>query len=277
MCIRDRDHTLGAEGLLAALEDSTCPADLIAVFFSNDRMKSTQSYRALLQLIGNATRRLSRNEPRRPSSDFTTQLNEVIGFRELFAPTVLTVVHPDPADRLNLLDVNPNEIAGVIRLELPTNNGDSRSVLLTADVQLTGISLMLDRDSSLLSADVLKYPHHGAWPNSWPGLAKIEPPIERRTIADFLNSIMPSTVVLSVGRANQHGHICAEAITALDEYYRKHNKLNAVCCTQVTPNWDPSSLPTDGPLADLIDCGDIEVCVPPVSYTHLTLPPIYSV
>jgi beta-lactamase superfamily II metal-dependent hydrolase len=65
------------------------------------------------------------------------------------------------ADRLSLSGVDPNEAAGVLLLEMPLPDGGCRRALLTADVQLTGISLMLARDQSLLRADVLKYPHHG--------------------------------------------------------------------------------------------------------------------
>ena len=254
------DHSRGTEPLLAALADSTCPASLIAVFCGQDRLEATAGYRKLLQLIGNAIRRLSRSQPQNPSSDFNTQLNDRPEFRELFAPIRATVVHPEYADRLCLAGVNPNEAAGVLLLEMPLSNGICRRALLTADVQLTGISLMLARDRSLLRSDVLKYPHHGAWPTDWPGLAGIEPPIGRSSMRDFLAAVMPSHIVFSVGRNNRDNHIHPAAIAAIDEHFRTHGTPRYVRWTQTTANCvDPAVVPTDGPLAGLSDSGDIEV------------------
>lgn len=254
------DHTQGAEPLLVALADETCPANLIAVFCGQDRLEATVGSRRLLQLVGNAIRRLTRSQPRNPSRDFNTQLNNLPEFRELFRPVGVTVVHPEYADRLCLAGVNPNETAGALLLEMQLENGNSRRALLMADVQLTGISLMLARDPTLLNSDVLKYPHHGAWPTEWPGLKRIEPEIERMTIHDFLAAVMPSHVVFSVGRNNRDNHIHPETIAAIDEHFRTYGTLQSVHWTQTTLNClDPAVMPTDGPLADLSDSGDIEV------------------
>jgi hypothetical protein len=141
-----------------------------------------------------------------------------------------------------------------------TFNGSTRRALLAADVQLTGISLMLARDPSLLRSDVLKYPHHGAWPIGWPGLGMIEPEIGRCTMQDFLSAVMPSHVVFSVGRDNRDNHIHPLAIAAIDNHFRAHGTLRSVRWTQTTPNCLESAvMPTDGPLANLSDSGDIEV------------------
>ena len=254
------DHARGAEPLLAALADANCPANLIAVFCGQDRLEATAGYRKLLQLMGNAIRRLTRSQSQNPSSDFNTQLNDRPEFRELFAPVGVTVVHPEYADRLSLAGVDPNEAAGVLLLEMPLSDGGCRRALLTADVQLTGISLMLARDQSLLRSDVLKYPHHGAWPTEWPGLAGIEPPIGRSSMHDFLAAVMPSHIVFSVGRNNRDNHIHPEVIAAIDEHFRTHGTPRSVRWTQTTPNClDPAMIPTDGPLAGLSDSGDIEV------------------
>ena len=210
--------------------------------------------------MGNAIRRLTRSQSQNPSSNFNTQLNDRPEFRELFAPVGVTVVHPEYADRLSLAGVDPNEAAGVLLLEMPLSDGGSRRALLTADVQLTGISLMLARDPSLLRSDVLKYPHHGAWPTEWPGLVGMEPKIDRCTVQDFLRAVMPSHVIFSVGRNNRDNHIHPQTIAALDEYYRTHGTLRSVRWTETTPNClDLAVMPTDGPLANLSESGDIEV------------------
>jgi len=109
-------------------------------------------------------------------------------------------------------------------------------------------------------SDVLKYPHHGAWPTQWPGLAGIEPPIDRSSMADFLAAVMPSHLVFSVGRHNRDNHIHPAAIAAVDDHFRTYGTLRSVCWTQTTPNClDPAVIPTDGPLAGISDSGDIEV------------------
>lgn len=254
------DHRRGAQPLLTALADETCPATLIAVFCGQDRLGPTDGYRKLLCLMGNAMRRLTRSQARNPSGDLNTQLNYLGAFRELFRPVGVTVVHPEHADRLSLAGVNPNETAGVLLFELPLSDGNTRRALLTADVQLTGISLMLARDRPLLRSDVLKYPHHGAWPTDWPGLGQVEPQVARGTMAEFLQAVMPSHVVFSVGRANSDGHIRPQTIAVIDRHFRVHRSLRTVHCTQTTPNsLDLTALPKDGPLANLSDSGDIEV------------------
>ena len=255
------DHTRGAEPLLAALADESCSANLIAVFCGQDRCHdATDRYKRLLRLMGNATRRLTRSQPRNPSSDFNTQLNHLPEFRKLYGSVGVSVVHPEHADRLCLAGVNPNETAGVVLLEMPSSDGSTCRALLTADVQLTGISLMLARDPSLLRSDVLKYPHHGAWPTVWPGLGRIEPEIRRCTMEDFLAAVMPSHVVFSVGRENRNDHIRPETIAAIDGHFRQHGMPRSVHWTQTTANClDPAVMPTDGPLAEISDSGDIEV------------------
>jgi hypothetical protein len=254
------DHTRGAEPLLAALADESCPADLIAVFYGQDRLNPSGGYKRLLQLMGNATRRLTRAEPRNPSGDFNTRLNHFPLFRELFGSVGVTVVHPEYADRLCLAGVNPNETAGVLLFEMPSSGGSTRRALLTADVQLTGISLMLARDRSLVRSDILKYPHHGAWPTEWPGLQRIEPEIRRCTMEDFITAVMPSHVVFSVGRENRDNHIRPETIAAIDGHFRQHGMPRSVHWTETTANClDSAVMPTDGPLANLSDSGDIEV------------------
>ena len=129
------DHSRGAEPLLAALADSSCPASLIAVFCGQDRLEATNGYRSLLRLMGNAIRRLTRNEPHNSSNDFNTHLNSRPKFRELFAPVEVTVVHPEYADRLCLAAVNPNETAGST-----TFGSQSDALAISGDGPVSGTS-----------------------------------------------------------------------------------------------------------------------------------------
>jgi hypothetical protein len=55
------------------------------------------------------------------------------------------VAHPAKEDQDSLIGVATNETAGVLLVEHTVAVGVVRRALLTADVQLTGISLVLDR------------------------------------------------------------------------------------------------------------------------------------
>jgi hypothetical protein len=258
----DRDHTRGAQDLLAALTEQAL-ANVLAIFFSRDRLTASRGseYCRLLQFIGRIERRLSRNDPRNPSADFNTLLNQLPAFAALFPPVRVIVVHPAKADQDSLNGVSTNETAGVLLIEHPPSHGATRRVLLTSDVQLTGISLLMDRAGSQpIQAHVVKYPHHGAWPTTWPGMKGLREEIPRRTMAEFLNQVMPSTVVFSVGGDNDDGHVRREVIELLTTYHRDFGRLRNVKWTQITkPCLEPGTLPSAGPLAEPAGAGDIEI------------------
>lgn len=258
----DDDHTRGARDLLAELTGQNS-AKLLAVFFSRDRLTASKGseYRRLLRSICHAERRLSKDDPRNPSADFNTLLNQLPRFAALFLPVRVFVVHPAKADQDGLHGVNTNDTAGVLLIEHTPRRNSTRRVLLTADVQLTGISLLMNRAGSLpIQADVLKYPHHGAWPNRWPGMSTLGDIIPRRRMADFLNQVMPSTVVFSVGQDNDDGHIRPEVIELLKTYQKQTRRLRSVKWTQITrPCLKSGVLPSRGPLSEHAGAGDIEI------------------
>lgn len=102
------------------------------------------------------------------------------------------VLHPDPLDLDQAhLAKNPNDASAVLRLTF----GKYR-VLLTGDVQAQGWHWMTERSTDL-KADILKFPHHGAW---------YEPNSEQPSLEEILQQINPSVTVLSVGSKNRHGH-----------------------------------------------------------------------
>lgn len=149
----------------------------------------------------------------------------------------------------------------MLLIEHVCQQGETRRVLLTADVQLTGISLLMRRTSYLpIQADVLKFPHHGAWPTKWPGLSTIGEDIPCRSLAEFLEQVRPSSVIFSVGQNNDDGHIRREVIELLATYHKVTGRLRNVKWTQITvPCLEPGALPSSGPLAEPEGAGDIEI------------------
>lgn len=258
----DADHTRGAQELLTGLADQVS-VKVLAIFFSRDRINASKGseYISLLRFIGRVERRLSRDDPRHPIADFNTLLNQLPAFADLFHPVRVLVVHPSKADQDSLHGINTNETAGVLLVEHTINAGVSRRALLTADVQLTGISLLMERETIVpIHADVLKFPHHGAWPGSWPGINDLGDKIPRRTMAEFLNHVLPAIVVFSVGKDNHVGHIRPEVLELLANYHNATGKLRTVKWTQITnPCLTPGALPTVGPLAESTGAGDIEI------------------
>lgn len=250
----DRDHTLGAQDLLAELASDHNPARVLGVFFSRDRISSAKGseYSALVRFVGRTGRRLSRDDARSLNADFNTVLNRIPAFAELFDPVRVLVIHPEKADQDCLVGCL-NETAGVLLLECTSADGLCRRVLLTADVQLTGISLILERARSRpVNANIFKYPHHGAWPTAWPGISELG--IQRRTMKDFVYAVGPSHVIFSVG-PNPYEHIRPEALALLSEYGAELGKLLAVASTEMT---DSLRRAPDLPIANS-NHADIEV------------------
>jgi len=127
----------------------------------------------------------------------------------------VVVLHPDDRD--------------IKRLRYPedTNNGSvvlritfaGRSVLLTGDLGSKGWQWIIDRGGNL-QADILKFPHHGAWvPRSG----------TRLSLSEILQQIAPSLVVLSLGSHNAYGHPKLETLKLL----RTFAKLR-IMCTEAT-------------------------------------------
>ena len=122
-------------------------------------------------------------------------------------------LHPSEADRLDALSVNDrNNCSITLRLEYA-----GIRVLLPGDLQRKGWRWIMDRNADL-KADVLKFPHHGAWYDGNPSLSKV------------LELVDPSLVVISVGSTNGYHHPANETLTLLRGLA---NKVRFVC-TQAT-------------------------------------------
>lgn len=96
----------------------------------------------------------------------------------------VTVLAPDSAWTASLDD--PNEASTVLRVRV----GRVR-FLLTGDAERGEEGWLLDRDPSLLRADVLKVGHHGSSTSTTP---------------EFLAAVRPCAALVSVGAGNRYGH-----------------------------------------------------------------------
>ena len=130
-----------------------------------------------------------------------------------FGDVEIDVLHPSEADRLDALSHNDrNNCSIALRLEYA-----GARVLLAADLQQRGWQWIMERHADL-KADVLKFPHHGAWYDGDPTLGKV------------LELVDPSLVVISVGSTNGYHHPAIETFKLLRAL---GNKVRFVC-TQAT-------------------------------------------
>jgi hypothetical protein len=139
----DRDHIRGVREFLVGFE---APRSVIGILFNKDRVHRDvgAEYRRVRQTIAACSRRMSKLDPRNLCAEFNTNLNRMPDFARLFDPAIhARVIHPTPADQLNFVDTDTNEGSGVLLLEHQLSNGAVKKIMLAADVQLTGISLML--------------------------------------------------------------------------------------------------------------------------------------
>jgi beta-lactamase superfamily II metal-dependent hydrolase len=265
----DRDHVMGVCELLDKF-----PGGFIAFFYNRDRLNATltSEYRAVLQALAKATRATASSY----SADFNTNLNSDRRFAGLVhAPVSIEVLHPTHSEQSSLVGTSTNEPAGVLRVVYTDIEGRSWAVLLAADVQLTGISCMMHRLSNTptkLQANILKFPHHGAWPTDYPGISQF-PGMPRREMADFLDAVDPQFALLSVAYGNQHGHVYAEVFAALRDLANRSKRLRRILCTQFT---DTCLRP--GTTCTRPNCAsDIEIGIGGASYGGIEVLPQHSV
>ena len=196
----DLDHAGGVVEFLNNFEGQTA-----RIAFLPDRVRTgvdaDRSYRVLLREMAQLLRQ------------GVTPVDPYAGTRFEFGELILSVLHPAKADFLDALSRNNrNDASVVLRVEY-----QERRILLAADVQKQGWQWMKDRGTDL-SADIFKFPHHGAWYDGSPSLAEI------------LDLVHPSTVIMSVGSGNQYEHPSMETLQLL----RAHSPGVRVMCTQVT-------------------------------------------
>lgn len=110
-----------------------------------------------------------------------------------------------------------NEISLVLRLTY----GEFSAILL-ADIEGGGLTELLQLKTDFTS-NVVKIPHHGAWPQNGD---------ELNTLLKLIN---PEIAVLSVGSTNQHGHVKPKLFEALINLKNNSStRLRQFICTEVT-------------------------------------------
>ena len=230
----DKDHVDGVQYLLDNFR-----GHFLAFFYNDDRLNARlgSSYVERLRIFAQATReQASRNEDVW-SGDFNTNLNSDNRFPEIVtAPISLEVLHPTHDEQGSLRGTSTNEASGVLRIVYNFSDGETRTILLTGNVQLTGVSCLLYRfrnSRNRLRADVLKFPHHGAWPSGHPGISEFQE-VEKLTLTDLLETVDPEIVVLSVGTENNHGHVRREVFDALRALRSRKLRIKRFVCTQIT-------------------------------------------
>lgn len=114
-----------------------------------------------------------------------------------------------------------NEISVVLRV----NYGDFTALFL-ADIEGTGLKECVDlsiANPNEFIANIVKIPHHGAWPKNSDDLQKL------------LETINAEIAVLSVGSTNGHGHVVPELFNLLITLQNDDSKqLKQFVCTEVT-------------------------------------------
>lgn len=105
---------------------------------------------------------------------------------------VIDVLHPDTEDLYEAqLSNNPNDASVLLRLTF-----DRYRMLLTGDIQAQGWLWVSNRNPDL-KAELLKFPHHGAW---------YEPNGGQPSLPDVMRLIDPILVILSLGSDNSYQH-----------------------------------------------------------------------
>jgi len=131
---------------------------------------------------------------------------------EATLPVELEVLYPQQNDLGRaLLDEDANLASCIVRM----SHRDVRFIL-GADLPSKGWLQLRDRGVDL-SAEVLRFPHHGG---SLFGEMQLE---------ELLQLVTPTVVVFSVGTPNPHGHPTAEVMATVRSIGAR------IVCTQVTP------------------------------------------
>jgi beta-lactamase superfamily II metal-dependent hydrolase len=114
-----------------------------------------------------------------------------------------------------------NEISLVLRVSY-----GNFSILLLGDIEGAGLKECVDlsiTNPNEFIANVVKVPHHGAWPKNGDDLKQI------------LETINPEIAILSVGSTNKYGHVVPELFNLLLSLKNDNSKqLQQFVCTEVT-------------------------------------------
>jgi beta-lactamase superfamily II metal-dependent hydrolase len=134
------------------------------------------------------------------------------------------VLHPEllyAQEHLASISGRHNEISVVLRVTY-----GKFAALLLADIEGDGLRQCVDisiSNAHEFNANIVKMPHHGAWPRNGDDLRKL------------LEAIDAEIAVLSVGSTNRYGHVVPELFALLLSLKNDTSKrLKNFVCTEVT-------------------------------------------
>lgn len=168
----------------------------------------------------------------------------------------IQALHPDANSITQAItENNTNNACIVLKITYAKH-----SVLFAADVMGEGWRSMFNRNTDL-QADVFKFPHHGAW---------YEAKNQQPDLADVLQQVNPSLVILSVGTTNAYNHPHPNTFNLLAS---KSNTLGFLC-TQATKHCHALSSTNQKPFkcADTIEVTinqNKELSIVPNKESHL--------
>lgn len=111
---------------------------------------------------------------------------------------ILEVIHPTHSYLLRMTSLNKrNNSSVVIRIRYK-----GKTVLLCGDIEAEGIAELVENNPGGLQCDLLKVPHHGAYPRN-------------SALEKLIGETMPKYAVISVGVGNPKGHPHSSTLACL--------------------------------------------------------------
>ena len=166
----DADH-IG--GLIALLSDNDLSID--RVYLNSDSTKLTKTWESLLYAL-NESKISGRLKEIIPQA--TSNLKNCLSLGELkvyiLAPKEVLALRGPGSKMCSGKSLSTNSLSVVVRIVFEND----KAVLLTGDIDLIGFEEML-KDSPILDADYLVFPHHGGLP-------------DRQDVVEFVNSLCSS-------------------------------------------------------------------------------------
>jgi competence protein ComEC len=197
----DMDHMGGIIDLIV-----NYPGHIRNLIYNQDRPWPTEKHRKFLRELKSVCDRRG-IRIWRPNRGVTREFD--------FAGMVLEVLGPDAAEGLDNMAgaLRQNDVSIVLAVEYLGGR-----VILGADAERRGWEAIMRRNQGKLQAQVLKFPHHGAW---------------HKGIPDVIDAIQPKYVIISVGSSGRFRHPRPQTLTLLRE------RGIQVICTEVTKRCEP--------------------------------------
>ena len=174
----DGDHVGGIVDLVSNFQQ--VEGTILAWNLDTYRVREGNRRTTLRKLLGLRERRgLKLAEPR-------------TGTQYALQGLIMDVLHPDTSDLYEAqVDDNPNDASVLLKLRF----GKYRA-LLTGDIQAQGWFWVVKRGPNL-KADLLKFPHHGAW---------YKPDDTQPSLENVMSLVDPRVAIISVGSNSNYDH-----------------------------------------------------------------------